>query len=186
MVLEWVLKQNGIEPFRDVKIITSLAFAAAPGAFAAGTGDYIAQFEPAMTQLEMEGHGRIVKSMGLEGGEITYTVYHVRKSQLARDRDMLVRFTRALYKGMRWVESHTPMETASVIFPFFPDTDVEVIARIVERYKTQGTWNATPEISEKGFAHLQEVMASACVLHTTAPFDALMTNTIARAALGVR
>ena len=124
MVLEWVLKKHGIEPFKDVKIITSLAFAAAPGAFAAGIGDYIAQFEPAMTELEMAGQGKIVASMGVEGGEIMYTVYHVRRSQLVRDRDMLIRFTRALATGMKWVEDHTPAETGGDP-ALFPDTKLE-------------------------------------------------------------
>lgn len=183
MVLEYVLKKHGIEPFKDVNIVTSLAFAAAPGAFAAGVGDYIAQFEPAMTELEMEGHGKIVASMGVEGGKIMYTVYHVRRSQLTRDRDMLIRFTRALYQGMRWVEEHTPAQTAEVIRPFFPDTKLEVIARIVKRYKDQGTWPATPEVSPDGFMRLQEVMASAGELKAEVPASVLMTTEIARAAL---
>ena len=183
MVLEWVLKKHGIEPFKDVKIITSLAFAAAPGAFAAGTGDYIAQFEPAMTELEMAGQGKIVASMGVLGGEIMYTVYHVRRSQLVRDRDMLIRFTRALDRGMKWVEDHTPAETAEVIRPYFPDTKLEVIARIVQRYRDQGTWPKTPEVSPSGFMRLQEVMASAGELKATVPASALMTTEITRAAL---
>ena len=52
MVLEWVLRQHGIEPFVDVEIITHLAFETAPGAFASGLGDYIAQFDPTLTSLE--------------------------------------------------------------------------------------------------------------------------------------
>mgnify|MGYP000846740178 FL=1 len=183
MVLEWVLKRHGIEPFKDVNIVTSLAFAAAPGAFAAGIGDYIAQFEPSMTELEMAGQGKIVASMGVEGGEIMYTVYHVRRSQLTRDRDMLIRFTRALYQGMNWVEEHTPTETAEVIRPFFPDTKLEVIARIVKRYKDQGTWPATPEVSPSGLMRLQEVMASAGELKAAVPANALVTMEITRAAL---
>ena len=184
MVLEWVLKKHGIEPFKDVKIITSLAFAAAPGAFAAGTGEYISQFEPAMTELEMSGNGKIVASMGLEGGEITYTVYHVRKSQLTKDRDMLIRFTRALMRGMKWVQDHTPLETAMAIRSFFPDTKLDVIARIVQRYRDQGTWPKTPELSPKGFARLQEIMASAGELSAPAPASALLNTDIVRAALG--
>src|SRR5690554_3472931 len=58
MTLEWVLKQNGIKPFEDVEIITSLAFEAAVGAFEAGLGDYIAQFEPALSELEAREIGR--------------------------------------------------------------------------------------------------------------------------------
>jgi NitT/TauT family transport system substrate-binding protein len=184
MVLEYVLRQHGITPFEDVDIITNLAFAAAPGAFQAGLGDYIAQFEPSMTQLEMAGAGKIVASMGLEGGPITYTLYHARRDYIEENRDVLVRFTRALYRGMEWVEEHSPEETAKVIQGFFPDTDLEVIIKITERYKAQGTWNPTPVISEEGFEHLQTVMEYAGELEERVPFDALMDNSIALEAIG--
>jgi len=131
----------------------------------------------------MAGQGKIVASMGVLGGEIMYTVYHVRRSQLVRDRDMLIRFTRALARGMRWVEDHSPAETAEVIRPYFPDTKLEVIARIVQRYRDQGTWPKTPEVSPSGFMRLQEVMASAGELKATVPASALMTTEITRAAL---
>lgn len=183
MVLEWVLKKHGIKPFEDVNIVTSLAFAAAPGAFAGGMGDYIAQFEPAMTELELQGVGKIVASMGVEGGEIAYTVFHVRRSQLTRDRDMLIRFTRAIIKGMRWVEEHTSEEIAETVAPYFPDTDLDVLARIVQRYRDQGTWPKTPEPSAAGFARLQEIMIEAGELEAQVPASILQTQDIVRAAL---
>ena len=51
MTLEWVLKQNGIEPGVDVTIDTSIAFDAMSGGFVGGIGDYVALFEPNATCL---------------------------------------------------------------------------------------------------------------------------------------
>jgi len=181
MVLEYVLKKHGIEPFVDVEIITHLAFAAAPGAFQAGLGDYIAQFEPSMTQLELAGAGKIVASMGIEGGPITYTVYHARRDYLEKNRDVLIRFTRALYRATQWTMEHEPIEIARSIESFFPDTDLEIIALIVDRYKSQGTWNPTLVISQDGFENLQTIMESAGELTQRVPFDVLMDNSIALA-----
>ena len=45
MTLEYTLKENGIDPKNDVKIDTSIAFAAMSGAFIGGTGDYVTLFE---------------------------------------------------------------------------------------------------------------------------------------------
>src|SRR5690606_34088620 len=70
MVLEWVLRAKGIEPFLDVGIVTHLAFEAAAGAFEGGLGDYVAQFEPTMTHMERAGVGTIVASLGAEAGDI--------------------------------------------------------------------------------------------------------------------
>ena len=45
MTFEWGLRQNGIDPKKDVNIDTSIAFAAMQGAFIGGTGDYVTLFE---------------------------------------------------------------------------------------------------------------------------------------------
>lgn len=45
MTLEWALKQNGIDPKKDVNIDTSIAFSAMGGSFIGGEGDFVALFE---------------------------------------------------------------------------------------------------------------------------------------------
>lgn len=45
MTFEWGLRQNGIDPKKDVNIDTSIAFAAMQGAFIGGAGDYVTLFE---------------------------------------------------------------------------------------------------------------------------------------------
>ena len=45
MTLEYTLKQNGIDPKKDLTIDTSIAFAAMSGAFIGGTGDFVTLFE---------------------------------------------------------------------------------------------------------------------------------------------
>ena len=45
MTFEWGLRQNGIDPKKDVNIDTSIAFAAMQGAFIGGTGDFVTLFE---------------------------------------------------------------------------------------------------------------------------------------------
>lgn len=46
MTLEWTLKENGINPNKDLKIDTSIAFSAMGGAFIGGTGDFVTLFDP--------------------------------------------------------------------------------------------------------------------------------------------
>jgi len=45
MTLEWTLKENGIDPKKDVTIDTAIAFSAMQGAFIGGTGDFVTLFE---------------------------------------------------------------------------------------------------------------------------------------------
>ncbi len=49
MTLEWVLKQNNIDPRKDLNIDTSVAFAAMAGSFIGGNGDYVSLFEHSAT-----------------------------------------------------------------------------------------------------------------------------------------
>jgi len=179
MVLEWVLKKHGIQPFVDVNILTNFAFEAALGAFQAGVGDYIAQFEPAMSQIEIMGGGKVVASLGAEAGPITYTVYHARQSTIKEKPEMLVKFTRAIYRGQLWVAEHSAAEIAEVVAPFFPEIEREVLIKTIENYKAIEAWPTTPFISEEGFMNLQAVMKEAGELHENVPFEVLMTNVIA-------
>ena len=49
MTFEWALRENGIDPKKDLNIDTSIAFASMAGAFIGGTGDYVTLFEPNAT-----------------------------------------------------------------------------------------------------------------------------------------
>ena len=50
MILEWSLKQNGIDPKKDLTIDTSIAFAAMGGAFLGGNGDFVTLFDVNVTK----------------------------------------------------------------------------------------------------------------------------------------
>lgn len=45
MVFEWALKENGIDPKKDLSIDTSVAFPAMSGAFIGGNSDFVTLFE---------------------------------------------------------------------------------------------------------------------------------------------
>ncbi|MCT4542382.1 MAG: ABC transporter substrate-binding protein, partial [Vallitalea sp.] len=82
MVLEYILKMNNIEPFKDVEILTNIDFTATAGSFIGGTGDYTAEFEPSASKLENEGEGYVQTSLGVDSGMIPYTCYMAEKSYI--------------------------------------------------------------------------------------------------------
>lgn len=179
MMLEWILTQYGITPYQDVGLVTHLAFDAAAGAFQGGLGDYVAQFDPTLTHLERAGVGTIVASLGAEGGSITYTVYHARQSYMESHPEIIEAFTRAIYRGQRWVAEHSTREIAEVVASFFPGMDLDIIETALNRYREIDAWSPDPLISPEGFANLQKVMMNAGELNREVPFDALMTNRFA-------
>ena len=87
MTLEWIFKSNGIDPDHDLTIDTSISFAAMGGSFISGIGDYVSLFEPNALEIEKEGYGYVVASLGELGGIVPYTSYNARLSFIENNWD---------------------------------------------------------------------------------------------------
>ena len=57
MVLEYIIKENGMTIGKDMEIINNIDFTSTAGAFLGEVGDYTVEFEPAATTLEQSGKG---------------------------------------------------------------------------------------------------------------------------------
>jgi len=180
MTFEWALKENGIDPKKDVNIDTSIAFAAMAGAFIGGTGDFVTLFEPQALQVEKQGFGYVVASIGQLGGEVPYTAYNARKSYIENNEDVIKGFTKAIQKGLDYVHNHSAEDIAKNIISYFPDTSINDLIAIVKRYKDNDSWYRTTVISEKDFKHVQTIMKNAGELDKEAPYDKLINNKFAK------
>ena len=133
-------------------------------------------FEPTASQLEREGLGVALASIGEEAGEVPYTAYFASKSYMEQNPDIIERFTRAVYKGQQWVKEHSAQEIAQVIEPHFPDTDLELLTAVTQRHKDIDAWNDTPIMKQSAFDKLQEIMEQAGELDERVPFDKVVDN----------
>ena len=183
MALEYVIRQNGMDPNTDLLMDNSIQFALMAGAFTGGTGDYVTIFEPTASMMEAEGKGYIVASVGEAAGEIPFTAYFAKKSYIQENSDLIQRFTRAVYKGQKWVAEHSAQEIAEAVANSFPDTEVDLLATVVQRYKDIGAWNETPVMAQESFDLLQEVMTQAGELDQRAPHDQIVDNSFAQKAM---
>lgn len=57
MVFEYILKQHGMDPDKDMNIDRSIDFGSTAAAFSGGQGEFSVEFEPSATVLEKEGTG---------------------------------------------------------------------------------------------------------------------------------
>lgn len=186
MTLEYVIKQHGLNPETDMNFDNSISFDAMTGAFVGGVGDYVTIFEPTATVLENEGRGHILASVGEAAGEIPYTAYFANKSYIEENPDTIQNFVDAIYEGQVWVATHTAREVAEVVVSSFPDTDVDVLEKVLQRYKDIEAWNETPIMTEESFDRLQDVIEEAGELEERAPFDALVNNEYAKKATATK
>ena len=98
LVLEYVLKENGMTIGEDVEIINNIEFTSTAGAFTGDVGDYTVEFEPVATTLEQSGTGHIVASLGEASGYVPYTVYMASDEILKENPEVVEAFTRAIYR----------------------------------------------------------------------------------------
>lgn len=179
LVLEYVLKENGLTIGEDVEIINNIDFSSTAGAFTGDVGDYTVEFEPVATTLEQSGSGHIVASLGEASGFVPYTVYMARDDFMENHPETIEAFTRAIYKGQLWVKEHTSAEIAEVILPQFPDTDQETLTTIIERYKAQDSWKEDPTFSKDGFTLIQDIMEKGGELTGRVPYEDLVRTDFA-------
>lgn len=174
MTFEWALRQNGIDPVNDLDIDTSVAFAAMSGAFIGGQGDFVTLFEPNAIQIEKQGLGYVVASIGELGGVVPYTSYSARISYIDKNPEIIEKFTRAIQKGLDYVHNSSDEEVANAILDFFPDTSLNDLTGVVERYRSIEAWPTTTLFSSESFYHLQEIMQAAGELENTVKYEDLI------------
>jgi NitT/TauT family transport system substrate-binding protein len=118
-------------------------------AFRKGQGDYIHQQGPAPQQLEHDGAGHVVASVGEAIGPCAF-------SSLAATRDWLRtdaarRFMRAYRKARAWLIATPAAGVAEAEAAFFPEIDRAVLTATIAYYQTLGCWTPHVEITRPAF-----------------------------------
>ena len=182
MVFEYILKKNGIDPKTDLSIDQSINFGLTAAAFTSNDADYTVEFEPFATALEQEGNGHVAASLGESSGYVPYTAYCAKKSYIEKNSDTILSFTKAIQKGLDYVNTHTSKEIAQIIATQFPETDLNSIEKIVERYKTQDTWKDNTIFEQSSFDLLTDILKNAGELTDNVPYEKLVTTNYAKKA----
>lgn len=95
------------------------------------------------------------------------------------NKTIVEKFTRAIYKAQQWVDSHSSDEVAAAIESYFPDTDIELISTVVDRYKEQGSFATDPILDVEEWNNLQDIMDEAGELPQQVDHKTLVNTDIA-------
>lgn len=179
MTFEWILNQNGIKT-EDLTFDTSIAFASMSGAFIGGTGDYVSLFEPTASDIENNGYGYIVASLGELGGNVPYTTFNAKKSYIKENKDTIQKFVNAINKGLNYVHSNSSNKVAKTIQDYFPDVSYNDLTQIVQNYMDIDSWYDSTLIEEKDFEHIQDIIENANELEKRVEFKTLFDTSFSK------
>lgn len=176
MTFEWALRENGIDPKKDLTIDTSIAFSAMQGAFLSGIGDFVTLFEPNATEIEKNGLGYIVAYVGKLGGNVPYTAYNAKKSYIENNPEIIKGFSNAINKALKFVQENDSKTIANAILDFFPDTSLNDLMTIIDRYKEGDAWKKNINITLEEWKHIQDIIIASGELNDYADYDKLIYN----------
>ncbi len=109
------------------------------GQWRSGQGDYFHEQGAFPQQLEHDGEGHIVASVGEAIGPTAFSSLVCRWDWLGTDEAK--RFTAAYRASREWVNTADPAEVAKAEASFFPDQAEAAIASAVGFYQKLGTWS---------------------------------------------
>jgi NitT/TauT family transport system substrate-binding protein len=182
MALEYVLKSKDLKNQQNINLLTNIAYTATAGAFKGGTGDYVALFEPTASMLVQDKTGSIVASIGKSVGTLPYTCFFSTKNYLDKHKDIIEKFTRAIYKGQQWVLKNNDETVANSIKSFFPGTDTSIIVQTTKNYREINAFAPNPIIKEEDMTRLMDVIQSydASLIKQRPAFNVIVNTDIAK------
>lgn len=177
-----VLRRHAVDPAR-VRIERERPLAEAIAAFRAGAGDYLETTQPAVEALVAEGAAHVVASMGEATGPVPFTSYMAAPQLLAREPDVVRRFTRAVYRTQRWLAGRGAAEVAQTVAAHFAEMDGALRERAVARFQRQDTWARDPLLRRPGYDALQSILLVGGFIRRPHRYDDLVNTAFAREAM---
>ena len=178
-----VLRTHGVDP-SAVRIERTLPLAEAVAAFRRGHGDFLETGQPFTEQLTAEGTAHLAVSMGEATGPVPFSSYMTTGTFLRDGRDVLVRFTRALYSAQRFMAQADAKEIATLIAPAFADVEPDIRRRVVARYLAQATWARDPIIRRPGYEYLQRILLDGGFITRPHRYEDLIDASLAEHVVG--
>lgn len=185
LFFEEAMRMNGINPETDVKLHNNVAFPARVGSWIAGQNEYGIFNEPDDSQLEIDGKGFVVASIGATVGPADYTSFMATDKYIKDNPGVIQNWTDAVYRGQKWTATASTTDIVQAISPFFPGIDAKVLMAASERYQKLKIWKTSPVIEPKAIDRFQDILVHGHVLEDNkrVRFNDLVLSEFARKAI---
>jgi NitT/TauT family transport system substrate-binding protein len=172
-MLKYALHQLGID-YQRLKVMDAGNVEAMDKAFRDGTGRYIHQQGPYAQQLEADGVGTVVASVGEVIGPVAFSSLCATPAWLATD--MAQAFMRAYRRGQLAARQWPAADISRQIQPMLPGIDAAVLSQTVAAYQRLGCWTGEARISEASYAKTLDVFEYAGQIRRRYGYDQLICD----------
>jgi len=143
-------------------------------AFRSGQGAFVHQQGPAPQQLEADGLGYRVASVGEVLGPIAFSSLCATREWL--ETDMALAFMHAYRQAMQRLLEISAAEVAKVIGEFLPGIATDVLVRTIDDYKRLDTWSEDVTIKPDSYQTLLKVFLHSGYITREHPFEQCVVN----------
>ena len=143
-------------------------------AFRQGQGSFVHQQGPAPQQLEKDGKGHIVASIGEALGPIAFSSLCATREWLQTD--MARSFLHAYQQAMDAVVDMPSTDICKLIHPMLPDIDQDVLTRTLDDYKKLKTWDKDISIDSMSYKNLLKVFLHSGYITRAHPQESCVLN----------
>ncbi len=146
-------------------------------ALRAGGLDAVQVFQPYAERLLSSGAGHLWYAAATRG-LTAYTTLVARRGTLERQRDELLKMTRAVHRTLGWFARTPAPEIAVCLRDYFPDVAPILFAAAIDRYRALGLWGSDPVIRREGYERLHAAMRAAGALSRDIAFEECVDTTL--------
>lgn len=164
--LETAMRKHGLDPKKDLKLVSNIGPAARAGAWIAGQTDYAIFLEPEATTLEKSGQAHVVASIGREVGPVDYTVFTATDDYLKRNPGVAQAWTNAIVRAQKYVATAPAPKLVEHISEYFPGMTQPELTAAIERYRGIGLWKTNPTVERQAIDNLQDMLVTSGVLES--------------------
>lgn len=162
--LEHSLRKHGIDPKKDVNLVSNVGAAARAGAWVSGQNDFAIFLEPEAGNMERGGHGQVVASIGDEVGQVDFTSFTATDEYIENNPEIIKTWTRVIDKALKYVQDAKPEQLAADLQPYFTGLNEDELVFTINRYRKHNLWKADPVVKPEAIEQLQDMLIASEML----------------------
>src|SRR5436190_8906619 len=166
LFFEAALRKNGLDPQKDVKLMNNVAIPARVGSWLSGQNQYAIFIEPEAAQIEIDGKGYSLASIGETVGPADYRAFMATDKYIRENPEIIQGWTNAIAKAQKWTEAAPTADIVDNIKEFFPGVNPKALALASDRYRRLKIWKTTPVIEPGPIEKFQDILVAGDVLTT--------------------